>query len=94
MNVIVMKPTFRALAKPDLLKKCVHGKTQNPNESLNQLIWKRCPKTLFVSSTIVQIATFVAILLYNDGNVLTTGESTVPTLLFKKYNEKHGREDP
>ncbi|KAJ4432440.1 hypothetical protein ANN_21059 [Periplaneta americana] len=64
-----MKPTFRALAKPDLLKKCVHGKTQNPNESLNQLIWKRCPKTLFVSSTVVQIATLDAILVYNNGNV-------------------------
>ncbi|KAJ4449279.1 hypothetical protein ANN_00677 [Periplaneta americana] len=64
-----MKPTFRALAKPDLLKKCVHGKTQNPNESLNQLIWKRCPKTLFVSSTVVQIATLDVILVYNDGNV-------------------------
>ncbi|KAJ4433610.1 hypothetical protein ANN_15920 [Periplaneta americana] len=38
-----MKPTFRALAKPDLLKKCVHGKTQNPNESLNQLILEALP---------------------------------------------------
>ncbi|KAJ4446444.1 hypothetical protein ANN_13140 [Periplaneta americana] len=43
--------------------------SMNSNESLNQLIWKRCPKTLFVSSTVVQIATVDAILVYNDGNV-------------------------
>ena len=67
MNVI--KPTFKFLANPELLKKCTHGKTQNPNESFNNLIWKRCPKTRFASSTIVKIASFDAALVFNCGNI-------------------------
>ncbi|GFU90726.1 putative DD41D transposase [Trichonephila clavipes] len=30
-----MRPVFRDLANPELLKKCLHGGTQNPNESVN-----------------------------------------------------------
>lgn len=67
MNTI--KPTFRFLAHPDLLKKCTHGKTQNPNESYNQLIWKRCPKTTFASSNVVKIAAYDACIVFNDGNI-------------------------
>lgn len=64
----VIKPTFRFLAHPDLLQKCTHGKTQNPNESYNNLIWKRCPKTVFVSSNVVKIAACDACLVFNSGN--------------------------
>lgn len=44
----VIKPTFEALAKTDLLRKCLHGKTQNVNESGNNVIWSRVPKKNFV----------------------------------------------
>lgn len=64
----IIKPTFQFLAHPDLLKKCTHGGTQNPNESFNSLIWKRCPKTTFSSSIVVKIATYDACLVFNDGN--------------------------
>ncbi|GFY14058.1 uncharacterized protein TNCV_3274901 [Trichonephila clavipes] len=30
--VEAMRPIFGDLSHPDLLKKCLHGKTQNPNE--------------------------------------------------------------
>ncbi|GFT56216.1 uncharacterized protein TNCV_130091 [Trichonephila clavipes] len=30
--VEAMRPVFRDLANPELLKKCLHGGTQNPNE--------------------------------------------------------------
>ncbi|GFW84755.1 uncharacterized protein TNCV_680431 [Trichonephila clavipes] len=33
--VEAMRPVFRDLANPELLKKCLHGGTQNPNESVN-----------------------------------------------------------
>lgn len=36
------------LSAPTLLKRCLHGKTQNPNESINSIIWNRLPKTTFV----------------------------------------------
>ena len=37
-------PIYYALTKPELLKKCLHGKTQNANESFNGIIWNRIPK--------------------------------------------------
>ena len=40
---------FKDLSNQDLLKKCLHGQTQNNNESLNSVIWKRCPKDIYVS---------------------------------------------
>ena len=38
-----IKPIFRDLSNKDLLSKCAHGRTQNPNESLNNVIWSRVP---------------------------------------------------
>jgi hypothetical protein len=46
--VDAMKPVFRDLAGVDPLKKCFHGKTHNPNEHVNSVIWTRIPKTVFV----------------------------------------------
>ncbi|GFT10835.1 uncharacterized protein TNCV_1944651 [Trichonephila clavipes] len=40
--VEAMRPVFRDLANPELLKKCLHGGTQN--QSVNNAIWSRVPK--------------------------------------------------
>ncbi|GFW73381.1 uncharacterized protein TNCV_2800451 [Trichonephila clavipes] len=42
----VIKPVFADLSHPVLLKEFLGCKTQNPNGSLNSLIWKFCPKTI------------------------------------------------
>ena len=39
---------FNDLSDDQLLKKCVHGETQNCNEGINNVIWSRCPKNVFV----------------------------------------------
>ena len=44
----LLEPIYQDLADPSLLAKCLHGKTQNPNECLNKLIWSRCPKKVWV----------------------------------------------
>lgn len=46
----VIKPTFRDLADENLLKKCHHGNTQNPNESLNNVIWSIIQKRCFCNA--------------------------------------------
>ncbi|GFS85958.1 uncharacterized protein TNCV_1219541 [Trichonephila clavipes] len=47
--LLKVKKVFRDLTEKDLLKKCLHGRTQNPNESFNKCIWERIiPKTVFV----------------------------------------------
>ena len=51
-----VKPVFTRLSDHALLEKCLLGATQNQNESFNNLVWGRCPKTEFCSPTTVQIA--------------------------------------
>ena len=47
MNEI--KLVFQDLSDVKMLEKCLHGMTQNCNESLNQLIWNRSQKNIFTS---------------------------------------------
>lgn len=44
-----IKNIFDRLRDESLLKKCLHGKTQNINESFNGIVWSRCPKRVYVS---------------------------------------------
>ncbi|XP_065684393.1 uncharacterized protein LOC136096747 [Hydra vulgaris] len=62
-----IKPIFIDLGSDVLLEKCLHGKTQNPNEALNPLIWKRCPKDIFVERTALCVGVASAVLYFNNG---------------------------
>ena len=62
-----LEPIFRELSTPELLERCLHGNTQNSNESLNGLIWARCPKTIFVSRSVLEMSVSSAILIFNSG---------------------------
>ena len=48
-------PIFKELSKPELLERCLHGKTQNCNEALNTFIWKRLPKDVFVGPYVLEM---------------------------------------
>ncbi|GFY33599.1 uncharacterized protein TNCV_4591611 [Trichonephila clavipes] len=45
----VIKPTYLALCDKGVAKKCLHGKTQNNNESFNNVLWSVLPKEIFCS---------------------------------------------
>ena len=62
-----VKPVFQELSDVKMLEKCLHGTNRNCNESFNQLIWNRCPKNIFTSKKIVEIAVNSPIINYNDG---------------------------
>ena len=62
-----VKPIIKDLAKTELLKKCLDCYTQNANECLNGVIWKLCPKTKHHGLTVVNIATAIAVSVFNDG---------------------------
>ena len=62
-----VKPVFDKLCDEELLAKCVKGATQNRNESYNNLIWARSPKTEFSSLPTTQIAVSNATIMYNSG---------------------------
>lgn len=65
--MLKIKPTFRSLADPQLLGKCLKGKSQNPNESLNNVIWTRIPKRSFVTLSTLKFGTFESVLSFNEG---------------------------
>ncbi|GBM21169.1 hypothetical protein AVEN_50901-1 [Araneus ventricosus] len=66
--VEAMRPVFRDLFHIDLLKKCVHGKTQNPNEGVNNVIWSRVPKSKFVQIRAICLGVYDAVCTFNEGN--------------------------
>lgn len=67
--VDLLEPIYDELSDPDLLLKCLHGKTQNNNECLNKLIWDRCSKEVFVGNKTIEDAVYCAVAQFNDGNV-------------------------
>ena len=64
-----LKPIFEELSKDQLLSKCLHGQTQNANESLNNVIWMRCPKRVFVKRSILEMGVNSAVLEFNNGAI-------------------------
>ncbi|KAJ4451623.1 hypothetical protein ANN_03092 [Periplaneta americana] len=64
-----IKPIFRDLTNIELLKKCLHGRTQNPNECINSIIWARLPKTVFVSISTLHFGVYDAVITFNYGNM-------------------------
>jgi hypothetical protein len=60
-------PTYTDLCKEELLKKCLHGKTQNANESFNATIWNRIPKATHVGLDALSLGVYDAISNFNYG---------------------------
>ena len=53
---------FQDLSSKDLLRKCLHGTTQNNNEALNGIIWLKCPKEVYVERFTLELGVCSAIL--------------------------------
>ena len=64
-----IKPVFKDLAHPDLPGKCLAGDTRNPNESINNLTWKFCPKRKNHGFATVNAAVALITGVFNDGSV-------------------------
>lgn len=62
-----IKPVFEKLTKDELLERCVGGHTQNPNESLNSIIWKNVPKTVFCGKKVLDLGVADAVITFNSG---------------------------
>ena len=63
----ILEPIFKDLSKDDLLSKCLHGKTQNANESFNYILWNKCPKTVFVGRAVLELGISSAVIAFNEG---------------------------
>lgn len=63
----VLKPIFVALSESKLLERCARGATQNPNESLNSMVWVRCPKHKHHGFKAVRCAVASAVCHFHQG---------------------------
>ena len=63
----LVRPIYMALMNPRELAKCIHGKTQNQNESFNSMIWERVPKITYVGKDILDSAVYDAAANFNNG---------------------------
>ena len=89
----IIKPTFLDLSNDTLLKKCLHGKTQNENEALNNLIWTKCPN---VEREVLEMGVSSAVINFNNGacGILNVfhGANMEPGYFTKMFCMKKDRE--
>ena len=62
-----LKPIFERLSSPELLNSCKKGFTQNKHESLNNVLWTKCSKRIFIGKDQFTIAVCEATTTFNDG---------------------------
>ena len=58
---------FKGLSTDSLLQGCQRGLTQNQNESLNNMVWDRCPKRVLCGISRLQISVCEAVITFNSG---------------------------
>ena len=74
-----LKPIFAELGDESLLEKCLHGKTQNQNESFNPMIWDRIPQMRYVSFTQLELGVYDAVANFKIGK-------NASVLIYEKMN--------
>ena len=50
------------------LSKCLHGETQNAKESINNIMWTKCPRNIYVQRNVLEMGVASAVINFNDGN--------------------------
>ena len=66
-----VKPIFLEVSEDSLLQKCLHGKTQNQNESFNGVIWQMIPKDVRVNKATFVFGVYDAVSHFNNGYIAT-----------------------
>lgn len=63
----ILKPIYVDLSRRELLDRCKGNNTQNNNESYNGLLWHFAPKHLHNGLKTIEIANYLATVIFNDG---------------------------
>ena len=71
-----VKPIYVRLGDENLLRRCLRGKTQNPNESVHSVLWRKCLKTDFVGKLRVEAGAAMTVSEFNQGSEKTVKETT------------------
>lgn len=62
-----LNPLFTRLSEKSLLERCLKGITQNQNESLNAMLWSKCPKRVFCGKSKLLSCASQAVAQWNEG---------------------------
>ena len=63
-----IKPIFQDLGSKERLSKCLHGTTQNNNKALNDVIWQKCPREVYVERFTLEIGVCSAVINFISGS--------------------------
>ncbi len=66
--VEVVLPIYKDLSNPVLLTRCLYSYKQNPSESLNYMVWRRCHKKMYLGKKVVELCSASAVSSFNDGS--------------------------
>ncbi|CAB3985187.1 Hypothetical predicted protein [Paramuricea clavata] len=83
----LLRPTFMALSERKLLERCVRGATQNRNESINALVWARCPKNKHHGAKVIRCAVASSVCHFHSGassRVRVMQKLSIPAGVFTK----------
>ena len=69
--ISAIKPIYADLTKESDLEKCLHGLTQNSNESFNATIWERASKSIYCGREVLELAVYDAVANYIYGRRAT-----------------------
>lgn len=61
-------PIYKRLGDPQLLQRCLAGKTQNSNEGFHSMLWRVCPKERWAGRRTVDTALAVCAQRFNKGS--------------------------
>ncbi|GBM12520.1 hypothetical protein AVEN_155977-1 [Araneus ventricosus] len=61
----IVKPVYIKLCYRELLKRCLDGKTQNADKTLNGLFWRCIPEETFVESNTLELGVNMAVIMFN-----------------------------
>ena len=91
--IYIVKPIFTRLSKDELLGRCLEGYTQIQNESVNGMLWNKCPKTRFCDKRKLELSVAETVMEFNtsvgckaeilESLGLDPGQATI-TILEKK----------
>ena len=62
-----LKPLLTKLSSDELLKRCLKEVTQNQNEALNFILWKKCPKSVFCAKQKLTVCAAQSVIQWNQG---------------------------
>lgn len=62
-----IQPMYKELSSDNLQSRCLGAYSQNSNEYFNAVVWLIAPKTISSDKIIVDIATDVAVITFNEG---------------------------